>query len=236
MKSQSRKQGLVWGGLLILFGALLLIETVTDLSAWVWVAILVVAGLGALAIYLTDRSDLGLLIPAYVMWSIAALVALVTLDILRDELIATFVLAVIALPFLVAFLRDRNRWGLLIPAYILLAVGLMVALIGVGILDDLLVPAYVLIAVSIPFFVVYVRNRNQWWPLIPGGITAIIGLSFLIAENIAQYVGAIALVVVGGWILVRQFMRPETTGQEPDGQASAGQEPRGAESDGPPAE
>jgi hypothetical protein len=231
MKAQARKQGIVWGGLLILLGIVLLVETMTDLSAWAWIALLVVAGFGALAIYLTDRSDLGLLIPTYVLWSIAALVALVTLDILRDELIATFVLAVIALPFLVAFLRDRNRWGLLIPAYILLAVGIMVGLIGVGVLDDLLIPAYVLIAVAIPFFVAYVRDRSHWWPLIPGGITAIIGLSFLIAENIAQYVGALALVVVGGWILVRQFMRPESADQE-----LAGQEPTGAESDGPPAE
>ncbi|MBN1583522.1 MAG: hypothetical protein JXA89_22625 [Anaerolineae bacterium] len=255
MNSQSKKQGLIWGGLLILFGALMLIETMTNLSAFAWVGILAAAGLGAFAIYLTDRSDWGLLIPAYVLWSIAALVALVTLDILHDELIATFVLAVIALPFLVGFLRDRSRWGLLIPAYILLAVGIMVALIGLSILDDLLIPAYVLLSVSVPFFVVYVRNRKQWWPLIPGGITAIIGLSFLIAENIAQYVGAIALVVVGSWILVRQFTRQEPAGQEPAGQEPAGQEPAGpksadqepqdhehagqeptgAESDGPPA-
>ena len=164
------------------------------------------------------------------------MIALVTLEILQDELIATFVLAVIALPFLVGFMRDRSRWRLLIPVYILLAVGIMVALIGLGILDDLLIPAYVLIAVSIPFFVAYVRDQSHWWPLIPGGITAIIGLSFLIAENIAQYVGAIALVVVGGWILVRQFMQPESAEQEPVDQGLADQEPRGAESDGPPAE
>ena len=188
MKSQSRKPGLIWGGLLILFGALLLIETLTDLSAWVWVAVLAVAGLGAFAIYLGDRSDWGLLIPVYVLWSIAALVALITLNILRDDFVATFVLSVIALPFLVAFLRDRSRWGLLIPVYILFAVGIMVALIELGVLDDLLIPAYVLLAVSIPFFVVTVRNPKQWWPLIPGGITAIIGLSFLIAESVAQYV------------------------------------------------
>jgi hypothetical protein len=30
-------------------------------------------------------------------------------------------------------------------------------------------------------------------------------LSFLIAEDAAQYVAAVALVVVGGWIVARQF-------------------------------
>lgn len=226
MNSQSKKQGLIWGVLLVVLGVLMLIETFTDLSTWVWVGILGAAGLVTLVLYFTEPSDWGLLIPTYVLWAIAALVTLVTLDILRDEVIATFVLAVIALPFLVGFLRDRSRWGLLIPAYILFAVGIMVGLIGWGILDDLLIPAYVLLAVAIPFFVVYVRNPKQWWPLIPGGITAVIGLSFLIAENIAQYIGAIALVVVGVWILVRQFTQHKTVDQEPTG----------AESDGPPAE
>jgi len=217
MKTPARKQAIVLGSLIILVGILLLVETATDLTSWAWVAILAVAGLGAFALYLTDPSDWGLLIPAYVIWSIAALVALVTLGILRNESVAAFVLAVIALPFLVAFLRRRSRWGLLIPAYILLAVGLMVALIGQGVLHDLLIAAYVLFTISIPFFVVYLRNHKRWWSLIPGGITAIVGLSFLIAEAVAQYVGAAALVVVGGWMLVRQFLHKGPTDLESDG-------------------
>jgi hypothetical protein len=92
------------------------------------VAILAAAGLGVFGIYLTDHSQWGLLIPAYVLWAVAGLIALTTLNILRDESVATYVLAAIALPFLVAFLRDCSRWGLLIPAYVLLAVGVMIVL------------------------------------------------------------------------------------------------------------
>jgi hypothetical protein len=151
------------------------------------------------------------------------------LNVLRDEFIATYVLAAIALPFLVAFLRDRSRWGLLIPAYVLLAVGVMVVLIEGGPLSDLLIPAYVLFAIAIPFFVVYARDPKQWWPLIPGGIMAVIGLSFLIAEAAVQYVGPAVLVLVGVWILVRQFTRREPTA--PDAPTAAG-----PEADEPPAE
>jgi hypothetical protein len=206
-----------------------LVETYTDLTAWGWVAILAAAGLGVFGIYLTDRSQWGLLIPAYVLWAVAGLVALVTLNVLRDEAVATYVLAAIALPFLVAFLRDRSRWGLLIPAYVLLAVGVMVGLLGGGVLSDLLIPAYVLFAIAIPFFVIYARDPKQWWPLIPGGITAVIGLSFLVAEAAAQYVGPAVLVLVGVWILVRQFSHREPTA--PDVPA-----PTGPEADEPPAE
>lgn len=208
MKSQT-KQGLVWGGLLILLGVLSLVDTFTDLGAWVWVAVLTVAGLGIYGVYAMDRSEKWMLIVSYALLVVAVMISLITLNVLRDEAVATYVLTAIALPFLVAFLRDRTRWGLLIPAYVLIAVGVMVGLIGMGVLDDMLVPAYVLITISIPFFVVYARDAKNWWALIPGGITAVIGLSFLIAEATVQFVGPAVLIIAGIWVLVRQFTRRE---------------------------
>jgi len=260
---QSRNRSLVWGILLILFGAALLIQVYVDLTAWMWVAILAVGGAAVYGVYLMDRSQRALLIPAYVLWVIALMVALITLDVLRDdaiatyvltaialpfvvvyardrerwwalipawillaialmlalielnvlrdESVATFVLAAIALPFVVLYARDREKWWALIPAYALLAVGVMVGLIGQGVLDDLLIPAYVMFAVAIPFFVVYLRNRDLWWALVPGGIMGVIGLAFLLAEGAVQYIGPIALVVVGIWILLRQLKAKEPT-------------------------
>jgi hypothetical protein len=132
------------------------------------------------------------------------------LNVLRDEAIATYVLTAIALPFLLTFMQsDRTKWELLLPPYILIAVGVMVGLIGVGFLDDLLVPAYVLIAIAIPFFVVYARDTKKWWALIPGGITAIVGLSFLIAEAAVQFVVPGLLIIAGVWVLFRQFRNKE---------------------------
>ena len=204
-----KKSALVWAGFLILLGLMLVVETVSDLSAWIWVAALAVAGLAAYGVYATDRSEKGLLILAYILWVVALLVVLITLKALRDEWIATYVLLAIAAPFLAAYLRDREQRAMLIPAYILLAVAVMVGLIGIGVLTDLLVPAYVMFAVAIPFLVVYLRDRKKWWPLIPAGIMAIIGLSFLIAEAAAQYIAAVVLVVVGVWIVVRQLSGKE---------------------------
>ncbi|MEJ2555084.1 MAG: hypothetical protein P8186_02385 [Anaerolineae bacterium] len=229
MISQAQKQALVWGGLLILFGVLGLVTTFVELSAWIWGAILAVAGLGVFAVYLTDRSDWSLLIPVYVLWVVALFLVLITLNVLRDEFIATYVLAAIALPFLVVYLRDRAQWWALIPAYVLTAVGVMVALIERGVLNDLLVPAYVMFAIAIPFIAVYARDRRQWWSLIPGGIMTLIGLGFLIAEAAVQYVAPVVLVLAGIWILLRQFMHKEPAA--PNAPA-----PAGAEAGEPPAE
>ena len=266
---QSRNRSLVWGTLLILLGAALLIEVYVALSAWAWVAILAVAGVAVYGIYRMDPSQKALFFVAYALWAVALLVALITLnvlrdeaiatyvlaaialpfvvvyardreqwwalipacvllavavmvalielDILRDEAIATFVLAAIALPFVVVYALDRERWWALIPAYVLLAVGVMVGLIGLGVLDDLLIPAYIMFMVAIPFLVVYLRNRDLWWLLVPGVILAIIGLAFLLAEGAVQYIAPAALLVVGAWMILRQFTRKEPGGSEIDG-------------------
>jgi hypothetical protein len=209
MESRARKQAIVRGGLLVFFGALALVEVYTDLTLWAWTGLLAAAGLGGLLVFLTDRSEWGLLLPTYVLWAIAAMLALIELDILRDEVIALYALVAVALPFLAVFLRDRSQWWALIPAYVLIAVGVMVILIEQGSLEDELPAAYVMLAVAAPFFVVYARNPKQWWPLIPGGIMAVIGLSFLLAGDLLQYVPAVVLLMVGAWILVRQFTRRE---------------------------
>jgi hypothetical protein len=174
-------------------------------------------------VYLSDRSLASLLIPVYAFWAIAGLIALVELNVLRNEVIAFYVLTAIALPFLVVYYRNREHWWALIPAYVMLAVGLMVMLIEGGILGDDLVPAYVMFAVAIPFFVVYARNSRHWWALIPAGILSIIGVSFLIAESAIQYIAPFVLVLVGVWIIARQFLRKGTT--PPDESGSSGSEP-----------
>ena len=209
MNTQSMKSGLVLGGLLIVFGVLALLETVTDLGGWVWVAVLTVGGLGVYAVYATDRTEKWLLIISYAMLAVAGLVTLLTLGILDDPYIATYVLFAIGLPFLVAYLFNRANWGLLIPAYVLLAVGVFVPLTELGVVDDNSTVTYILFAVAIPFFVVFIRNSKNWWALIPGGILAVIALSFLIAEASVEYIFAAALIVAGILIVVRQFTRRE---------------------------
>jgi hypothetical protein len=280
MKFNTNKQAVVWGGLLILFGLLSLIETYFRLSAWVWIVVLAAAGFGVFWLYTTDRSDRWLLIPAYVLWAVAGLILIATLDIFQGELIATYVLVAIALPFLDVYRRDRNQWWALIPAYSLLAVGLMVFLIGVGVLDDYLIAVYVMLAIAIPFFFVYFRNRNNWWALIPtysvvavglmvfligvgvlddilvaayvmfaiaiafffvyfrnrshwwalipGGIMAVLGISFLISGDAAEFIAPLALVIAGGWIIFRQLTRKEAVKLDTKEPASS-EEEAGAE-------
>ena len=209
MKAKATKQVLVWSAVLILVGVLLLVNLFVELSPWVWAAFLAAAGLGTFALYLADRSDGLVLLATYVLWAVAGLLALVASDILRDEAVAFYVLPAIALPFLGVYIRDRAQWWALIPAYALLAVVGVIALGESGSVSDDLVTAYVLFAIALPFFFVFVRNRSHWWALIPGGILTVIGVGFLATEGAFAIVGAVLLIVVGLWFLVRAFTHKE---------------------------
>jgi predicted membrane protein len=219
MNTNNKKQAVVWGGLLILFGVMLLLQVYVEISAWQWVLILVLAGLALFGVYLTDRSQLLLLLPAYILWAIAGLIALLTLNILPDSIVPLYALSAVGLPFLVVFLRDRRQWWALIPAYVLLVVGLMIALIETGILGELLIPAYILFAIAVAFFAVYAFNSKNWWALIPAGVLAVVGITFLFVESAAGLIAPVILVIVGVWIIVRQFLRKET--KIPDEQNSS---------------
>jgi hypothetical protein len=207
MKAGNRKQNMVWGGLLIIFGVLALLQTFIDISIWAWVAILGVMGLGVLAVYLSDRSSKGLLIPVYVLWVVAIFLVLLELEFLQAAFVASFVLTAVAIPFILVFLQDRSRWAFLIPAYVLLAIGLMVPLLESGVLNGVLVPAYVMITIAIPFFAVYFWNRRHWWALIPAAILLIVGFAFLFAEAAVELIVPAVLILVGIGILLRQFLR-----------------------------
>jgi hypothetical protein len=225
MLSRAAKQFLIWGGVLILVGVLSLVNQLVELSPWVWAAFLAGSGLGALGLYLADRCDGLVLLAAYVLWAVAGLIALVSSDLLRDEAIAVYVLLAMALPFLGIFLRDRGRWWALIPAYLLLVISGLIGLTQWRLFSDDLVSAYVLLAGAILFFMVYARDRARWWALIPGGILAVLGLSFatwlpwhsvrssLIAGGAAGHVVALALLVVGFSLLVRAIVGRDRSGE-----------------------
>ena len=259
MKNISRTQSLVWGGLLIVFGLMGLADSYLELTVWAWAGAMGIAGLGILVVYFSDRSEMWPLIPAYSLIMIACLVALIELNLLDDPFIPTFILGVIALPFLyvffmdrakwwalipayvllsiglmiplveyrllqdafvatyvlgtialpfiVIYLRDRQNWWALIPAYVLLAVGIMVGLIETRLLSDLIIPAYIMFAIAIPFLYVYIRNPKEWWPLIPSGIMGIMGMGFLLAERSTRIVAPILVIALGVAIILRQFLR-----------------------------
>jgi hypothetical protein len=175
-KDSSTKQGVIWGGLLVVFGVIGLLDSLFDLSLWLWVAAMGVMGLGVLAIYFSDPSEWWPLIPAYILVVLAAFIASIELNILGDSLIGSVILILVAIPFIVVYFRDPSQWWPLIPSYVLLIIALMIGLLEFNILEDAWVATFVLGAIGLPFLVVYLQDREKWWALIPAYVMFVIGL------------------------------------------------------------
>jgi hypothetical protein len=212
MKQQMDRQSLVWGGLLVVIGAMLFVQTITEIGVWIWVAVLGGFGLAVYAVYAMERKEKWMLIVSYIFLVIALMLALLSLEVLGDSWVATFVLGAIALPFLyVYFSTGQTQWWALIPAYTLLAIGIMVPMLETDILSDELVPAYVFSVIALPFFVVYIRNRENWWALIPAGIMSVMAFAFLLAADTAEFVLPVALMIIGVVVLGRSFLGTKST-------------------------
>ena len=120
----------------------------------------------------------------------------------------------IALWFFIGFLIDRMRWGLLIPAYILIIAAAETAV------NTLIVPsmlhgennmpfllayssgAGIMLLLALPFFVVYFVSKKSWWALIPAGsltsIALVVTLQYLIQEKQNTLVGIFTGVLLLG--------------------------------------
>jgi hypothetical protein len=150
----------LWGGFLVILGGVLLLEYFVELGVWPWVAFLTLFGLGFYALYAADRKHKWLLIPSYVLLTIAGLLTLTELDVLRGDVVAIYVFVVIAIPFLFVYLRNRRAWWALIPAYVMLALTGLIGLDALGVFSGDTEVSYIMFAIAFPFFFVYVRNTR----------------------------------------------------------------------------
>jgi len=186
MDGKTSRRDMAWGVLLITFGIAALLNTFTAVSEWTYVGLLALGGVVILGLFLTNREDWVPLIPAYILLGSALIVTIAVADLLRGDILATAVLTIVALPFLGVFLfKPKENWWALIPTWVLLSIAFMVLLLGLGLLEGGAVPLYVLSSVGLPFLVVYLVNRENWWALIPAWVMFSIGIMvFLIDARI----------------------------------------------------
>ncbi|NDJ54294.1 MAG: hypothetical protein GYB68_14580 [Chloroflexi bacterium] len=215
MQPESRTNpSMLVGGVLVAAGMVALLgQFFGGMAGLVWAAMLAFVGAVFAVPYFRNREDWGLLIPAYVFWAVAGLIAALSLGFLQDGAIATYILSAIALPFLTVWAVNRDQWWWLIPSYVLLAVGMMILLVDLRVLINFGIPAYITMATGLPFFVAYAFNRREWWWLIPGGFFSGLAVLFLVLGPAGVFV-PVLLIVGGILLLVSQFV-PQRREPEP---------------------
>jgi len=103
--------------------------------------------------------------------AVGALLLLQTLGIFR--FVWDFVWSILFLAggvaFLVAFLGREEDWWAAIPGMALLGIGALIGLSIIG-LGEIIGGVVFLGALSLSFWLVYLRRRENWWAVIPGGV------------------------------------------------------------------
>ncbi|GAB4474506.1 MAG: hypothetical protein Kow00124_14620 [Anaerolineae bacterium] len=215
-----RSSSWAWGLLLMILGGLLGINQLLNLGDFILA--LAFAGAGATFFVVSRRHQRWAVIPAYIFFALAGLIVVLALGF--EALGASYVLFAIAAPFLYIYLSNRQqRWWALIPAYVNAAIGGLIFLVVSsqnGQMGEALVGAYVMFAIAAPFLFLYVRSPREWWWLIPGGITGLIGLGLIFTGVLdalvylipaAMILAGILLLIGRGW----QALRPGQPGSGP---------------------
>ncbi len=164
--------------------------------------------------FLAGTKKWGWLLPAFVLAGMAVDLSTELYHTFLSQINGVPIMIGVALWFLTGFLIDRKRWGLLIPAYILVIaaveteINTMVVpsiLHGENNVSFLLAfssGAGMMFMLALPFFVVYFVSKKSWWALIPAGSFASIGLvialDFLIPESLDTRVGIFSGVLLLG--------------------------------------
>ncbi len=79
--------------------------------------------------------------------------------------------------FVAVFLANRDNWWALIPGLIFFDLALLIGL-GAAAPDfaERWGGALFLVGLSLPFWVIYLLDREKWWGLIPGGVLTTLGV------------------------------------------------------------
>ncbi len=191
------------GVILIVLGAVFFLGQGRFFDFDALLPVVIVGGIGTtfFAVYLHDRNHWWALIPTYVLWVVAG--GLLLEDFLRlDDLMGIYYPAAIGMAFFYVYLRNKEHWWALIPAYIM-----FIAAISV-LLDDVLfrhgdtLGVFIPLAIALPFFYLYFKRREHWWALIPGGILASVGIGLLIQQLL--YVIPAVLIAGGLYLMLRK--------------------------------
>jgi len=196
------------GGVLVFLGALSLLENlniISDVSDIFWGVVWGLIGLYFLYRLYRDRTSWWAVFPAF------ALLGLSISQLLPNSLDAYSGLAflgAIGLAFLWVYFSDTSRWWAIIPAGVLLTLGVISVLDNVSGADN---GGMLFLGLGLTFVLVAILpgGSSRSWALIPGAILLVFG-AFLGTPfaGLTAYLWPAVLIILGGYFVVRFFMKP----------------------------
>lgn len=199
------------GILLVVVGALLLLQTFDIFRfVWevVWAVLFLAAGAGFLVVYLDRKEHWWAVIPGMALLGIGALIGLSVLG-LAEAIGGAIFLGALSLAFWLVYLRRRDNWWAVIPGGVLATLAVVAGL-------EQVIPwaetgGVFFMGLALTFALVYLLptpHGRMTWPLIPAAVLFVLGLIVVLATSaVFQYLWPLALVLVGGYLVLRALRR-----------------------------
>ena len=195
--ADTRLNTLVWSGVLIVSGIILLLFNFQVMARFEPVPQLILAGIlaagasGFFLGYFVSEGDWARLVPA---WTLLALASMVVASIFPVMMSPPLTAALLFLGLSIAFanvylLKRTERWWAVIPGGFMLVIGLVVGLSGsVERMETL--AAILFVGMGTVFFLLHWLDgqRRRWWALVPGSVLLFFGLFVLTLDTMSENV------------------------------------------------
>lgn len=197
-----------WGGMFILIGGIFLLQYFgfIEFSAFLWAILFALGGLIFLSVFSSDREKWWAIIPGFALISIAFVIAFDNLfSDWAGDLGGLIILGGLGMSFVVIYFINRENWWAIIPAGVLISIGMIVGL--ESLLPGTATGGLFLLGLGLTFGVLALVPTPQGkmgWAWIPAGILTIIGLILLIVSAaVFRILGAAGLIILGGYLIYR---------------------------------
>ncbi|MFU8774070.1 MAG: LiaF transmembrane domain-containing protein [Anaerolineales bacterium] len=203
---------LFWGLILIGGGLLLLLSNlgIIEITAPIWSLVFLVASIGFLSVFISERENWWALIPGMVLLALAAITYLnFAYPEIRGELTGVIILGSIGLSFIFVYLVNRENWWAIIPAGVMLTIAAVAGLSNI--ISGFDTGGIFFLGLGLTFLIVAVLPSHRGelrWAFIPGGILTMMGLLILVAlGQWINIIGPSVLIIFGVFLIYRSFLK-----------------------------
>jgi len=211
-KSNRRLLFSVLGGILLVAAGVILLLSNLALITVDWELIIgplfAIGGLAFLLVFITNTEEWWALIPGFVLIGIGINTFMGQwMEAVGDRFGGMIFLGFVGLPFILIYITHRQHWWAIIPG------GVLLTLAGVTLVDDnaALGGGLFFLGLAATFGLVYILPKpggKEKWALYPAGILFLMGiLVSLGATDFMNYVGPLALLIIGGYVLIRALKK-----------------------------
>jgi hypothetical protein len=213
MKKSNRRflLSFVGGILLIAAGVIFLLanlEMVTISWEVVIGPMLAGGGLVFLLVFITDTDEWWALIPGFILIGVGINIFMGQwLDTINSGIGGAIFLGFVGLPFIVIYISNHQHWWAIIPG------GVLLTMAAVSLVPDTtsLEGGLFFLGLAVTFGLVYILPKPSGrlkWALYPAGILLLMGVLMILgAANLLGFVGPLALLVIGGYVIFRAIRK-----------------------------